>query len=102
MGQLVAFGQSAGPVPPFDPAVLSGIHPVGGPGSLTLTWPTLNDHNATPELRRWRAAEVFELVVQGVLKPEIDATLGLSEAAEAHRRLEQGNVLGKLVLDVRR
>ncbi|HSL59153.1 MAG TPA: zinc-binding dehydrogenase, partial [Acidimicrobiales bacterium] len=76
-----------------------GIHPVGGPGSLTLTWPTLNDHNASPEVRRRRAADVFALVARGSLQPHIDLGLGLTDAAEAHRRLERGQVLGKLVLD---
>ena len=37
-------------------------------------------------------------VVQGVLKPEIEATFALADAAEAHRRLEAGDHVGKIVL----
>jgi NADPH2:quinone reductase len=101
-GHLVAYGQSSGPVPPVDPALLSGISPAGGPGSLTLTWPTLSDHNADPAVRRARAHAVFDLVSTGALTPHIDAVLDLADAAEAHRRLEAGEALGKLVLSVHR
>jgi NADPH2:quinone reductase len=98
-GHLIAYGQSAGPVAPIDPALLSGISPRGGPGSLTLSWPTLNDHNASAQQRRQRAAEVFSLVARGTVSAQVDATLGLSEAPEAHRRLQAGTTIGKLVLD---
>ena len=101
-GHLVAFGQSAGAATAIDPAVLSGLSAAGGPGSLRLTWPTLNDHNPTAHARRRRTAEVFSLVRSGVITPRFDASLGLSRAAEAHRRLESGEVMGKLILDARR
>jgi NADPH:quinone reductase-like Zn-dependent oxidoreductase len=35
---------------------------------------------------------------EGRLAPLVDTVLPLAEAAEAHRRLEQGEVAGKLVL----
>lgn len=44
-------------------------------------------------------AKVFALLEQGVLRPQITA-LPLSEAAEAHRRLEAGETTGKLVLAI--
>ncbi len=40
---------------------------------------------------------VFDLLEQGVLRPQI-TTLPSAEAAEAHRRLEAGETTGKLVL----
>jgi NADPH2:quinone reductase len=98
-GHLVSFGQAAGPVAPIDPAVLSGITAVDGPGSLTLSWPTLNDHNATAQHRRDRAAAVFDMVRHGSLAPLIDVVLPLSDAAQSHRRLEHGSTTGKLLLD---
>ena len=101
-GHLVAYGQSGGPAPAIDPAVLSGIHPIGGPGSLSVTWPTLNDHNATPEIRRRRSAHIFDRLAKGTLQVRVDSSLGLLDAAEAHRRLEAGDVIGKLVLDANR
>lgn len=42
--------------------------------------------------------QVLRLAEQGVLAPVIDQVLPLSEAAEAHRRLEAGEVFGKIVL----
>ncbi len=42
--------------------------------------------------------QVLHLAEQGVLAPVIDQVLPLSEAAEAHRRLEAGEVFGKIVL----
>ncbi|MBC6404237.1 MAG: zinc-binding dehydrogenase [Rhodospirillales bacterium] len=44
-------------------------------------------------------ARVFDLLGQGVLRPQI-TTLPISEAAEAHRRLEAGETTGKLVLSI--
>jgi NADPH:quinone reductase-like Zn-dependent oxidoreductase len=41
---------------------------------------------------------VLRLVGEGKLSPVIDSVLPLSEAAEAHRRLEKRQVFGKLVL----
>jgi NADPH2:quinone reductase len=100
-GQLVSFGQVAGPVAPIDPAVLSGITALDGPGSLTLSWPTLNDHNATAQHRRDRATAVFDMIRDGRLVPLVDVVMPLSDAIEAHRRLESGSTIGKLLLDPR-
>ncbi|MBD0864693.1 MAG: zinc-binding dehydrogenase [Rhodobacteraceae bacterium] len=44
-------------------------------------------------------ATVFDLLGQGVLRPQI-AALPISKAAEAHRRLEAGETTGKLVLSI--
>jgi NADPH:quinone reductase-like Zn-dependent oxidoreductase len=41
---------------------------------------------------------VLRLVGEGKLTPVVDSVLPLSEAAEAHRRLEERRVFGKLVL----
>jgi putative PIG3 family NAD(P)H quinone oxidoreductase len=67
---------------------------------LTLTGSTLRPRDSrfkslvTDELAR----TVWPLVEQGKLKPEIDATFPLAEAAEAHRRMEAGTHVGKIVL----
>ena len=99
-GHMVCYGQSAGPVPPIDPAQLSGFTGQGNQGSLTLTWATLSDHNRHPEDMRARAAAVFDLLQQGFLKVHLAAELPLMQAAEAHRRLESRNTSGKRVLQV--
>jgi NADPH:quinone reductase-like Zn-dependent oxidoreductase len=42
----------------------------------------------------------MNLVFEGKLKPVISATLPLSEIREAHRLLEEGDVFGKIVLEI--
>lgn len=91
-GYLVLFGQSSGPVPPLDPAVLSEK------GSLFLTRPTLAHYTATREELLQRAGDVLGWVASGQLKLRIDQMLPLSEAAEAHRRLEGRQTTGKVLL----
>lgn len=44
--------------------------------------------------------EVMGLVFAGKLKPIVEAVLPLSEAAEAHRRIEARGVVGKIVLGI--
>ena len=46
------------------------------------------------------AARVWPLVEAGALAPVIDAVFPLAEAAAAHRRLESGEHIGKIVLRV--
>ncbi|GAA0913543.1 NADPH:quinone reductase [Streptomyces thermoalcalitolerans] len=46
------------------------------------------------------AAHVGRLMADGLLRPRVTEVLPLSEAAKAHRRLEEGRVRGKLVLRV--
>lgn len=98
MGHMVLYGLASGPVAPFDVNRLSGIAGSAERGSLSLTWPTLNDHVARTEDLRSRAADVFRWTAGGRLRPLIDVQLALTEAAEAHRRLEARAVRGKVLL----
>jgi NADPH:quinone reductase len=67
---------------------------------LTLTGSTLRPRDAqfkamvADEL----AATVWPQVEEGRLKPVIDRTFPLAQAAEAHRRMEAGDHVGKIVL----
>jgi NADPH:quinone reductase-like Zn-dependent oxidoreductase len=45
--------------------------------------------------------QIAALVERGALRVAVDSVLSLEAAAEAHRRLEEGGVRGKLVLSVR-
>jgi NADPH2:quinone reductase len=42
--------------------------------------------------------EVWPIVAAGTVRPVVEATYPIAAAAEAHRRLESGHVIGKLVL----
>jgi NADPH2:quinone reductase len=91
-GLMVAFGQSSGPIPPFDITLLSIK------GSLYLTRPTLASYIGTrPELLE-TANDLFDVVRSGVVKIHISRTLSLSEVAEAHRELEARHTTGSLVV----
>ena len=91
-GMLVLFGQSSGPVPPFDPQTLNRK------GSLFLTRPTLDHYVATREELLRRANELFGWVKDGTLHVRIGAEFPLSRAADAHRALEARATTGKVVL----
>ncbi len=91
-GLLVLFGQSSGPVPPFDPGVLNAK------GSLYLTRPTLKDYTAARDELLQRAGDVLGWVQSGQLKLRIDRTLPLPAAAEAHRLIEGRKTAGKVLL----
>jgi NADPH2:quinone reductase len=89
---LALFGQSSGPVPPFDPNILNGK------GSLFLTRPSLAHHCLTREELLWRAGDVLGWVASGELKIRVDRAYPLAEAAQAHRDLEGRHTAGKLLL----
>jgi NADPH2:quinone reductase len=91
-GLLALFGQSSGPVPPFDPNILNGK------GSLFLTRPSLGHYALTRDELLWRAGDVLSWVASGKLKLRIDRTYPLGDAAAAHRDLESRKTAGKLVL----
>lgn len=93
-GLLALFGQSSGPVAPFDPTILNGK------GSLYLTRPSLAHYLLTREELLWRAGDVLKWVAAGTLKLRIDRTYPLREAAAAHRDLESRKTAGKLLLTV--
>jgi NADPH2:quinone reductase len=93
-GLLALFGQSSGPVPPFDPTILNGK------GSLFLTRPSLAHYTAARQELLWRAGDVLGWIAAGKLKLRIDRTYPLAEAAAAHRDLEGRKTAGKLLLTV--
>ena len=91
-GYLVLFGQSSGPVPPFDPGKLAAK------GSLFLTRPSLPHYTLERSELLQRANDVFNWTATGKLKVRIDKTFPLAEVAEAHRQLEGRKTTGKLIL----
>jgi NADPH2:quinone reductase len=93
-GLLALFGQSSGPVPPFDPTILNGK------GSLYLTRPSLGHYLLTRSELLWRAGDVLDWISSGKLKLQVYRTYPLAEAAQAHRDLESRKTIGKLLLSV--
>ncbi|HWQ69333.1 MAG TPA: quinone oxidoreductase [Patescibacteria group bacterium] len=91
-GYMVLYGQSSGPVPPFNPQLLSTK------GSVYLTRPNLMHYTLDRAELLKRAADLFEWITAGTLTVRIDATFPLAEAAVAHRRLEARRSTGKLLL----
>jgi NADPH2:quinone reductase len=91
-GMMVLFGQSSGPVGPFDPQVLNQK------GSLFLTRPTIVHYIATRTELLARAGDVLGWIKNGKLKVRIDRELPLAQAAEAHRLLEARETTGKVLL----
>lgn len=91
-GLMVSFGQSSGPVPPFE------IRSLSTHGSLFLTRPKLNDYvEARAELEA-RASDLFHAIGRRILKVDVAQTFPLREAAEAHRALEARKTHGSTVL----
>jgi NADPH2:quinone reductase len=91
-GLLALFGQSSGPVPPFDPNILNGK------GSLYLSRPSLAHYLLSREELLWRAGDVLQWIAAGKLKLRIERTYPLANAAAAHRDLEGRHTAGKLLL----
>ncbi|HEY7510348.1 MAG TPA: quinone oxidoreductase [Vicinamibacteria bacterium] len=91
LGLLALFGQSSGPVPPIDPALLSKA-------SYFLTRPSLFHYVAAREDLVTAARELFEVVQSGKVKIEVRQTYPLAEAARAHADLEARKTTGSTVL----
>ncbi len=91
-GMMVSFGQSSGPVAPFDISLLNAK------GSLFLTRPSLFHHAATREDLLWRAGDVLGWVASGDLKLRVDRTYPLAAAAAAQSDLEGRRTTGKVLL----
>jgi NADPH2:quinone reductase len=91
-GLMVLFGQSSGPVGPFDPQVLNQK------GSLFLTRPTLAHYIAARAELEARAADVLRWIARGTLKLHLAHEFPLAQAAEAHRQLEGRKTTGKVLL----
>jgi NADPH:quinone reductase len=91
-GMMVLYGQSSGPVGPFDVAKLAAG------GSLFLTRPSLVSYTATRAELVQRAGEVLGWIRDGKLKLRTEFEFALKDAAEAHRALEGRRTTGKVLL----
>lgn len=92
LGCLVIFGQTSGPVPPFDTAVLNAK------GSLSLARPSLTHNVASHADVVRRAGDLFGWIEAGKLNVRIGNTFSLADAANAHREMESCRSTGKIIL----
>ena len=91
-GMLVNYGNASGHVPPID-LLLLAKH-----GSLSVSRPGFSHYIAGPGAFQAACAELFDLVLRGVLRVEIGRRYALREAAAAHRDLEERRLSGSAVL----
>ena len=92
-GRLVVIGMQGGTKPELDLNALMRKR-----AAIVAT--TLRARPVAEKAAICRAVteHVWPLVADGRIKPIVDTTMPLSEAAEAHRRMESGGHTGKIVL----
>jgi len=91
-GMMVSFGNASGPVAPFDPLLLSQK------GSIFITRPTLMHYTAKRADLEALGGELFDMVVAGKVRIEVNQTYALKDAAQAHRDLEARKTTGSTIL----
>jgi NADPH2:quinone reductase len=90
-GVLVGCGTASGPFPPID-ALQLAIQ-----GSVYFTRPALADFIADPAERAELSSALFDHVVSGRIKIEINQRYELEDAVQAHRDLEAGKTTGSSI-----
>jgi NADPH:quinone reductase-like Zn-dependent oxidoreductase len=84
-GRILTVGNTAGPKIEIDNRFIFSKH-------LSLIGSTMGTHRDF--------ASVMDLVFAGTLKPAIDSTYPLAQASQAQERLEAGEQLGKILLEI--
>ena len=91
-GLMALYGQSSGPVPPFEiQRLMSG-------GSLYLTRPSLAAYTSSREDLVESAQALFDVVGSGAVKIEIGQRYALEDTRRAHEDLEARRTTGSTVL----
>jgi len=91
-GLFVSFGQSSGPIPPFDIGLLNTK------GSLFATRPSIFGYNSERADLLAAADDLFAQIRQGVLTVPIHQRLALRDARAAHEALERRATTGATLL----
>ena len=92
LGLVALFGQSSGSVEPLNLGLLAQK------GSLYVTRPTLNTYGAKRENLVAMAKELFDVVLSGAVRIEVNQTYPLKDAAKAHADLAARKTTGSTVL----
>jgi len=91
-GMFVSFGQSSGPIPPFNMAILSQK------GSLYATRPTLFAYIAERAEFEAAADALFDVIAKGAVHIRINQRYLLADVARAHADLEARKTTGTTIL----
>ncbi len=91
-GVMALYGQSSGPVPPFD------IQRLMAGGSLFLTRPSLFNYTSTREDLEESSGSLFDVVGSGAVKIDIGQRYALADTRKAHEDLEARKTTGSTLL----
>ena len=91
-GLMVLFGQSSGAVEPVDLGILAQK------GSLYVTRPTLRTYADKRADLLAMAQNLFDVVLSGAVKIEVNQTYPLTDAIKAHQDLQARKTTGSTVL----
>jgi NADPH2:quinone reductase len=94
MGTVILFGYVGGQP---DPDIYTAMQAAAG-RSVGLRLFSIHVLDDRPEIRRGAMDEAMAALAAGQIAPRIHTRLKLEEAAAAHRLLESGAVIGKVVL----
>ena len=92
MGMMVSFGNASGPVAAFDAGMLASR------GSLFFTRPSLMHYTAKRDDLVATAKDLFDIVLSGKVKIEVQQRYALKDAVQAHRDLEARKTTGSSLL----
>lgn len=91
-GLMVSFGNASGAPEPLDLQILANK------GSLYITRPTLLTYSASTEELRQSSEDLFNRILAGDIRVEINQRYPLAEVQQAHRDLEARKTTGSTVL----
>jgi len=94
LGMMVSFGQASGSVGPIDLGIFAQK------GSLFFTRPTLNTYAAKRSDMLAMSKDLFDAVLSGAVKIEVNQTYPLKDAAKAHADLAARKTTGSTVFTV--
>ncbi|MDQ0622420.1 quinone oxidoreductase family protein [Paraburkholderia graminis] len=92
LGMFVSFGNASGPLPPIDSSEFAGR------GSLFFTRPTLFTYMGKRSDYEAMAAELFDVLVSGKVKTNINQRYALADVGQAHAELEARKTTGSTIL----
>lgn len=92
LGMFVSFGNASGPLPPIDSSEFAGR------GSLFFTRPTLFTYMGKRSDYEAMAAELFDVLVSGKVKTNINQRYALADVGQAHADLEARKTTGSTIL----